>query len=420
MKKRALSLTLALLMLLAVLPFGALAAEDFGPYEPLMRQTMYETDEAVYGTFFDFDGDGQSEIILLIPGKDKGPTLKVCRAHVYDDGVGYETLLDDRLYMHPNGHTDYQAAVVQTADGDIGVLTESAGTGTADSPAYSGLVCDFSHDSLFVFRGGRFLDAVKVQTALWHTPQNAGETVYYYPDLSTLRIVERDLDTLRETERDQLSLEEYGGWVERFVGSLRVIGLLSPNEALDGMHELELLSLTMTGFTDVPFNLYYAEPVRWAVHNGVTNGTGEFTFSPDAPCTRAQVVTFLWRAAGCPAPRGGGDPFRDVPDDAYFRSAVLWAVEQGITNGTGSAAFSPNAPCTRAQVVTFLWRAAGAPGAGGGNPFRDVPDGAYYRGAVLWAVERGITNGTSAAAFSPNDTCTRGQIVTFLYRSFPH
>ena len=181
--------------------------------------------------------------------------------------------------------------------------------------------------------------------------------------------------------------------------------------------EAELVPLRdIITFTDVPANAYYADAVNWAVLNGVTKGTSETTFSPDASCTRAQAVTFLWRAAGSPAPKSSAMPFTDVDADAYYHDAVLWAVEQDITNGTSDTTFSPNATCTRAQIVTFLWRSQVSPAAGAVNPFADVADNAYYAEAVKWAVLEGVTSGTTATTFSPNDSCTRAQIVTFLYR----
>ncbi|MGM9668559.1 MAG: S-layer homology domain-containing protein, partial [Faecousia sp.] len=174
--------------------------------------------------------------------------------------------------------------------------------------------------------------------------------------------------------------------------------------------------ITGISFADVTANDYYYDAVQWAVNNGITNGTSETTFSPDAPCTRAHAVTFLWRAAGSPAPKSSEMPFADVVKGSYYEQAVLWAVENGITNGTSAATFSPDAICTRAQAVTFLWRAQGMPAAGMTNPFTDVASGEYYYNAVLWAVENGITNGTSATTFSPDADCTRAQNVTFLYR----
>lgn len=171
-------------------------------------------------------------------------------------------------------------------------------------------------------------------------------------------------------------------------------------------------------FTDMPPCGDWAhEAIDWAVCTGLTQGVSETRFAPDAVCTRAQVVTFLWRAAGEPI-LAGSVPFSDVSADAYYQKAVLWAVETGITTGTSETSFAPDAPCTRAQVVTFLWRAAGKPAAqdAADAPFSDVPAGSYYADAVRWAVKAGITTGTSSAAFSPESSCTRAQIAAFLYR----
>ena len=167
------------------------------------------------------------------------------------------------------------------------------------------------------------------------------------------------------------------------------------------------------GFTDVPADAWYAGAVAWAVEQGITSGTGNGKFSPDGSCTRAQMVTFLWRVNGSPG-IGTANPFSDVSSDAYYYDAVLWAVEQGITGGTGDGKFSPDAPCTRAQMATFLWRANGSPEVTGTTPFSDVSAGTYYYNAVLWAYERKITNGTGGRKFSPDATCTRAQMVQML------
>ncbi|MGM9624309.1 MAG: S-layer homology domain-containing protein, partial [Eubacteriales bacterium] len=169
-------------------------------------------------------------------------------------------------------------------------------------------------------------------------------------------------------------------------------------------------------FEDVFDSDYYYDAVLWAVEQGITRGTSETTFSPDAVCTRAQAVTFLWFAADSPAPKSSVNPFTDVAADAYYYNAVLWAVEQGITLGTGDTTFSPDATCTRAQIMTFLWRAQNSPKTGADNPFADVAADAYYFDAVLWAVKQGITLGTGDTTFSPDGDCARAQIVTFLYR----
>ena len=169
-------------------------------------------------------------------------------------------------------------------------------------------------------------------------------------------------------------------------------------------------------FVDVFPGDYYYDAVLWAAENDITGGVDDTHFAPNATCTRAQAVTFLWRAAGCPAPQNHAMPFTDVAEGSYYHDAVLWAVENGITKGTSDTAFSPNATCTRAQIVTFLWRSQKSPASDSVNPFTDVAADAYYTGAVLWAAENGITGGTTATTFSPDDDCTRAQIVTFLYR----
>lgn len=173
-------------------------------------------------------------------------------------------------------------------------------------------------------------------------------------------------------------------------------------------------------FTDVAEDKYYYEPALWAYYHDpqITSGTGETTFSPNGAATRAQVVTFLWNAAGRPEPAQTENPFTDVPDGAYYTKPVLWAVAQGITGGTSETTFSPNRTCTRGQFATFLYRFARSPELADGtaNPFSDVNDSSYYCTPVLWALSQGVTAGTSESTFSPNQVCTRGQIVTFLYR----
>ena len=168
-------------------------------------------------------------------------------------------------------------------------------------------------------------------------------------------------------------------------------------------------------FVDVPTSAYYYDAVYWVAENGVTYGTSATTFSPDVIVSRAQMVTFLWRAHGSPAPRSSVNPFTDITSDMYYYDAVLWAVENGVTNGISATTFSPDATVTRAQAVTFQWRAAGSPAVSGSN-FADVADSAYYAGAVSWAVANGVTNGTGGSNFSPDVGVSRAQAVTFLWR----
>ena len=188
-------------------------------------------------------------------------------------------------------------------------------------------------------------------------------------------------------------------------------------------HTIEVVFMKANGnpqtgvFVDVAEGSYYEEAVDWAVKNGITTGTGNNYFTPDGICTRAQAVTFLWRVAGSPTPKTEAMPFEDVLDGSYYYEAVLWAVENGITVGTSATTFSPELTCSRAHIVTFLWRAANSPSAKTANPFTDVAADAYYIDAVLWAVKHKITVGTTLSTFSPDEGCTRAQIVTFLYRA---
>ena len=187
-------------------------------------------------------------------------------------------------------------------------------------------------------------------------------------------------------------------------------------------HTIEVIFMKANGnpqigvFVDVATGSYYEDAVDWAVENGITKGTDDTHFSPDGICTRAQAATFLWRAAGSPKPETRAMPFTDVPVGSYYYDAVLWAVENGITKGTSNTTFSPNMTCTRAQIVTFLWRSEKSPAAGTANLFVDVKSTVYYADAVLWAVKENITKGTTSTTFSPNVDCTRAQIVTFLWR----
>lgn len=178
----------------------------------------------------------------------------------------------------------------------------------------------------------------------------------------------------------------------------------------------EMIPMLTNPFEDIDDQAYYFVPVIWAVNRGITSGIDETHFCPDRICNRAQVVTFLWRAAGNPAPALTENPFADVPKGCFYEQAVLWAYETGITTGTDGSHFSPEAGCNRAQVVTFLHRFRGCPKPSLDNVFPDVPKGSFFYDAVLWAAQRGITVGMDGGRFCPEAQCTRGQIVTFLYR----
>ena len=214
------------------------------------------------------------------------------------------------------------------------------------------------------------------------------------------------LETLTVTDKNgnELKLKDKGNGKYTFT---------MPDSKATFMEDNSMLNY----FVDVPADAYYYDAVLWAAKESITGGTDAVHFSPNATCTRAQAVTFLWRAAGSPVVNYAMN-FTDVPADAYYAEAVRWAVSQGITRGTTDTAFSPNATCSRAQIVTFLWRSQKSPAASTVNPFTDVASDAYYETAVLWAAENNITSGTSATTFSPASNCTRAQIVTFLWRAF--
>jgi hypothetical protein len=181
--------------------------------------------------------------------------------------------------------------------------------------------------------------------------------------------------------------------------------------------ELNTLGVDDLPFTDVESDAYYADAVAWAIEQGITTGTSATTFSPDEPCTRAEIVTFLWRLAGSPDMSGVDSPFNDLDPDDYYYHAVLWGIENGVVQGLTPTTFGGDVIVSRAQAVTFQWRAAGSPDATG-QTFTDVDYDEYYGDAVSWAVSTGVSTGTSATTFSPDSVCTRAQIVTFLYRHY--
>ncbi len=209
----------------------------------------------------------------------------------------------------------------------------------------------------------------------------------------------------------------YGAWTTTVQPTLTATGSKF-RTCHCGAQETAVIPKLSNPYRDVASLDYFYESVMWAAANNITAGITPTQFGPNRSCTRAQVVTFLWRAAGCPEPSGVSNPFHDVPASDYYYKAVLWAVEQGITAGISPTQFGPNRSCTRAQVVSFLWRCNGCPTPGASaSPFADVSSNQYYYTPVLWAVEEGITSGVSPTRFGPNQTCTRAQVVSFLYRN---
>ena len=222
-----------------------------------------------------------------------------------------------------------------------------------------------------------------------------------------------DYEISRETVYGDFADHAWSDWTAQGAKLVRVCGTCGTGEEMKNPDYVPV-----NPFTDVTQGAFYYDPVLWAVEQGITAGVSADRFAPDLQCTRGQVVTFLWRAMGCPEPASTQNPFTDVAENTFYYKAVLWAVEQGITNGTSAVTFSPEMYCTRSQVVTFLWRAMEQPEISGANhPFTDVSANSFYYTPMLWAVENGITSGVSKTSFAPDAPCTRGQVVTFLHRA---
>ena len=292
---------------------------------------------------------------------------------------------------YTSGGTQITTAYVFSANTTVyahWTYTGGSSSGVVSAPTYPITVDKSVNGSVSVSNGS----AVK----------DASVTITVKPDkgytLETLTVLDKNGYALELTEKNG-----------RFTFKMPASAVIVKATFMDDNTMLNL-------FVDVKASDYFYDAVLWAAEKGVTSGTDALHFSPNAPCTRAQIVTFLWRAAGSPAPKNMSS-FADVPADAFYAKAVAWAVENGITGGTGDGKFSPNAPCTRAQAVTFLYRASGAPAVSGNAAFSDVATNAYYAAAVKWAEKNGITGGIGGGLFGSNNNCTRAQIVTFLYRS---
>ena len=332
-------------------------------------------------------GDDFEQMYLMM---NHGLFTELRRGRMQDDLVLYSGVYDSQLKAAAG--TDEVPTQQQLIDAIGSTFSDPIMISTTPDPA---VACGFG-DTLFIIYASR--EALEAQGAVCmdavvHSSENeilmTANARYRVLDVGTMTVTHQD-------PWDDAPVTEQRSYVR--------VELLGPEKPANP-------------FEDVAQGAYYYDAVLWAVNRDVTNGVDKTHFAPNGSATRAQTVTFLWRAKGCPEPETRTNPFQDVSPDAYYYKAVLWANEEGITNGVTRDAFHPNDPCTRAQVVTFLWRAAGRPESSIENPFRDVREGQYYTDAVLWAAENSITNGTSANAFSPAAYCTRGQIVTFLYRA---
>ena len=346
--------------------FGtAFTAEELAAYPASVRWTLEKNDThaVISGNTLSF-------------GDQEGTMTLICAAVNADTSVIAEKKISIRITDNTSG------------GGSSGGGGGGGGGGGFSAPSYSVSVDDVKHGTVTV------------------SPESASKgdtvTITVTPDkgytLESLTVLDKDGKALALTDK--------GGGRYTFVmpaGKITVKAVFMDDNTM------------LNFFTDVHAEDYYYDAVLWAAQEGVTGGTSDTLFAPNAGCTRAQAVTFLWRAASSPEPKTLSS-FTDVPADAYYAQAVAWAVENNVAKGVSETAFAPDAACTRAQIVTFLWRAQQSPASGGENPFADVPAAAYYYNAVLWAVENDVAKGVSETAFAPDDNCTRAQIVTLIYR----
>ena len=347
--------------------FGtAFTAEELASYPASVRWTLEKNDThaVISGNTLSF-------------GDQEGTMTLICAAVNADTSVIAEKKISIRITDNTSG------------GGSSGGGGGGGGGGSVSAPGYSVSVDDVKHGTVTVSPES----ASKGDTVTITATPDKGYT------LESLTVLDKDGKALALTDK--------GGGRYTFVmpaGKITVKAVFMDDNTM------------LNFFTDVHAEDYYYDAVLWAAQEGVTGGTSDTLFAPNAGCTRAQAVTFLWRAAGSPEPKSADLPFTDVPADAYYAKAVAWAVENGVAKGVSETAFAPDAACTRAQIVTFLWRAQQSPASGGENPFADVSAAAYYYNAVLWAVENDVAKGVSETAFAPNDNCTRAQIVTLIYR----
>lgn len=388
---------------------------------------LYVEHDANYGATFKYN-DGTIEHLYLSKENGNGQSIEVTpvKGVIYNGGVKEQDLVT--LTMKYNDGA--------TADSTYNVA--SGTTITLPTPRRSGYTFNGWYDgSKFYAAGASYtVSATVTLNASWSyissgsssydptysvstpsktengsvtvSPKSASKgdrvTVTVKPDSGYV------LETLTVTDKNgnELTLKDKGNGKYTFTmpaGKVEVKATFMEDNSM------------LNFFYDVPNNAYFYEAVKWAVENGITTGVGNDLFAPEQPCTRAQIVTFLWRAAGSPEPKGAASGMTDVVSGSYYEKAVAWAIENGITTGTTTSTFSPDATCTRAQAVTFLARALKAKAASAAE-FSDVPTGSYFADAVAWAAANGVTEGIGGGLFGSDNDCTRGQIVTFLYRAY--
>ena len=396
--KKILTLLLTLCLLVGLAPM-AFAAGDVVPYISVLQTATQQYPSPYFGEgmLCDLNGDGSDELVLFCLDEQ---SQAVAEVYTISGGKAVQALSPAPVYAQAGSSEGYVAQA--TRDGKTYLLTFSSEDAFTETTIIKTVTV-----KLYKMRG---------QTLSLDTQLGCTETTYIGPEGSNAEPYLVEAETFSVINGERKSYADFETAMESIQLPMWNLGFTDGGYDDDAAPLKTLLNEVSTGFDDVPATAYYAQPVIWAAENGITTGTSATNFSPSASCTRAQFVTFLWRAKGSPAPESTKNPFTDVKAGAYYYDAVLWAVEQGVTTGTSAAKFSPNATLTRAQTATFLWRLAGSPKPSKSGGFTDVKSTAYYADAVAWAAEHGITTGTSDTTFSPNQTCTRAQTVTFLYR----
>ncbi len=388
---------------------------------------LYVEHDANYGATFKYN-DGTIEHLYLSKENGNGQSIEVTpvKGVIYNGGVKEEDLVTLTLKYNDGA----------TADTTYNVA--SGTTITLPTPAYrSGYTFNGWYDGSTKVSSPYKVTKNVILTASWSYNYSGGSSSYdptysvstpsktengsvtvspksaSKGDTVTVTVKPDSgyvLETLTVTDKNgnELTLKDKGNGKYTFTmpaGKVEVKATFMEDNSM------------LNFFYDVPNNAYFYEAVKWAVKNGITTGVGNDLFAPEQPCTRAQIVTFLWRAAGSPEPKGAASGMSDVVSGSYYEKAVAWAIENGITTGTTTSTFSPDATCTRAQAVTFLARALKAKAASAAE-FSDVPTGSYFADAVAWAAANGVTEGIGGGLFGSDNDCTRGQIVTFLYRAY--
>ena len=372
-----------------------------------------------YDYTYEFDQDGKLVSQFCSSITDTQGSTSTCTSFSYDkdgnmvgitDDTGYATFDDQHRLIAWTDTTDGSVCFYSYNDDGVLVEEQTSYLNSFNGKKYNSVkTYNYNEDGSLLSVLGEKYD-ISGDTAVL---ASESEELFYYDDAGVL---ERSVCTSHSDSGDESTFAFY----YEFDANGNNIVQEESQDAIGRRTTFsykKLASAAVPSFIDVPANAYYADAVAWATKTGVTAGVGGNRFAPNESCTRAQLVTFLWRAAGRPEPETTESPFTDVQNpEAYYYKAVLWAVENGITAGVGNGKFGPNQSCTRAQIVTFIYNASGDKATYSNNPFRDVKSSSYYYNAVLWAVANGITAGTTDTTFSPNQTCTRAQGVSFLYR----